>query len=130
MDLTNLETPTANVLYLRLITAIDQALLNKDLKTINSIFKIISKYKPGPELIALNRLRSKGYITRMYLMRDSLSKSRKMYEMSGYIPTEAEKNDPRWKMALSVDVNPYTMKRNAKKFGWKIKRDGTPPLMR
>lgn len=51
-------------------------------------------------------------------------------ESSGYIPSEAEKNDPRWKMALTADVNPYTMKKSAKKFGWKIKRDGSPPILR
>jgi hypothetical protein len=49
---------------------------------------------------------------------------------SGYIPSDAEKNDPRYKMALSVDIKPDTMQKNAKKFGWKIKRDGTPPQMR
>ena len=48
-------------------------------------------------------------------------------EASGYIPSEAEKNDPRWKMALSVDVQPETMKKNAKGFGNKISRAGIPP---
>jgi hypothetical protein len=51
-------------------------------------------------------------------------------EVSGYIPSNAEKNDPRWERALSVDVNPYTMKKNAKKFGWNISRAGIPPLLR
>ena len=49
---------------------------------------------------------------------------------SGYIPSNAQKNDPRWKTALTVDIKPDTMKKNAKKFGWNIKRDGTPPLLR
>jgi hypothetical protein len=51
-------------------------------------------------------------------------------EASGYIPSEAEKNDPRFKMALTVDIKPDTMKNNAKKLGWKIQRDGRPPLLR
>lgn len=51
-------------------------------------------------------------------------------EVSGYIPSEKEKNDPRFKMALTVDIKPDTMKKNAKKLGWNIKRDGTPPLLR
>ena len=51
-------------------------------------------------------------------------------EVSGYIPSNAEKNDPRFVKALSVDVNPYTMKKNAKKFGWNISRAGIPPLLR
>ena len=51
-------------------------------------------------------------------------------EASGYIPSESEKNDPRFKTALTVDINPNTMKKNAAKFGWKIARNGRPPLLR
>ena len=50
-----------------------------------------------------------------------------MAEASGYIPSEAEKNDPRFKTALTVDINPYTMKKGAKQFGWNISRAGIPP---
>ena len=50
-------------------------------------------------------------------------------ESSGYIPSPKEKNDPRWKTALTVDITPYTMQQNAKKLGSKIKRDGTPPTL-
>jgi hypothetical protein len=49
---------------------------------------------------------------------------------SGYIPSAKEKNDPRFKMALTVDIKPDTMQKNAKKLGWNIKRDGRPPLLR
>lgn len=48
-------------------------------------------------------------------------------EASGYIPSEKEKNDPRYCMALTVDIKPYTMKKDAKKFGNKISRAGIPP---
>ena len=48
-------------------------------------------------------------------------------EASGYIPSEKEKNDPRFKTALTVDINPYTMKKGAKQFGWNISRAGIPP---
>jgi hypothetical protein len=51
-------------------------------------------------------------------------------EASGYIPSESEKNDPRFKTALTVDVHSNTMKKNAAKFGWKIARNGRPPLLR
>jgi hypothetical protein len=51
-------------------------------------------------------------------------------ESSGYIPSEAEKDDPRFSMALTVDIRPDSMQKNAKKLGWKIARDGTPPLLR
>jgi hypothetical protein len=49
---------------------------------------------------------------------------------SGYIPSDAEKDDPRYKTALTVDIKPDTMQKNASKLGSKIARDGRPPLMR
>ena len=49
---------------------------------------------------------------------------------SGYIPSNAEKNDPRYCMALTVDVHPDTMKKDAKKFGNKISRAGIPPTLK
>ena len=55
----------------------------------------------------------------------------KMNEASGYIPSEAERNDPRFSRALSVDVHPDTMKKGAKAMGLgDIARDGRPPLLR
>ena len=48
-------------------------------------------------------------------------------EASGYIPNEKQKNDPRFKTALTVDVNPYSIKKNAKAFGWLTSRAGIPP---
>lgn len=51
-------------------------------------------------------------------------------EVSGYIPSEKEKNDPRFKTALTVDVKPDSIKKNAKAFGWKVSREGKPPLLR
>lgn len=54
-------------------------------------------------------------------------KEQKVTEASGYIPSEKEKNDPRFKTALTVDVHPNTMKKDAKKFGNKITRAGIPP---
>lgn len=51
-------------------------------------------------------------------------------EASGYIPSEKEKNDPRFKTALTADVKPDSIKKNAKAFGFKVSRDGRPPLLR
>lgn len=48
-------------------------------------------------------------------------------EASGYIPSEKEKNYPPFKTALTVDINPYTMKKGAKQFNWNISRAGIPP---
>lgn len=49
---------------------------------------------------------------------------------SGYIPSEKEKNDPRFKTALTVDIKPDTMRKDAKKFGNKISRAGIPPTLK
>jgi hypothetical protein len=48
-------------------------------------------------------------------------------EASGYIPSEKEKNDPRFKTALTIDVGPYSIKKNAKAFSWLTNRAGVPP---
>jgi hypothetical protein len=49
---------------------------------------------------------------------------------SGYIPSNSEKDDPRFKTALTVDIKPDTMKKDAKKFGNKISRAGIPPTLK
>lgn len=49
---------------------------------------------------------------------------------SGYIPSNAEKNDPRYSSALTVDVKPNSIQKNAKKLGFKVSRSGIPPLLR
>jgi hypothetical protein len=50
---------------------------------------------------------------------------------SGYIPSDAERDDPRFKTALTVDVKPDSIKRNAKKLGLgNIHRSGIPQTAR
>ena len=51
----------------------------------------------------------------------------KVDEASGYIPSAKEKNDPRFKTALTVDVKPDSIKKNAKAFSWLTSRAGIPP---
>ena len=53
-----------------------------------------------------------------------------LIEASGYIPSNAEKNDPRFKSALTVDVKPDSIQKNAKAFGFKTSRAGIPPKLR
>jgi hypothetical protein len=109
----------------------------------------------GPENLAYKALKHAGYVDRLYQHKDRLhaaelsldedqhpndpppgrprQKTDPTYnvnEASGYIPSNAERNDPRFKTALTVDIKPDTMKQNAKKLGWRIARDGTPPLLR
>ena len=57
----------------------------------------------------------------------NLTRKENVAEASGYIPSNAQKNDPRFKTALTVDVNPYSIKKNAKAFGWLTTRAGIPP---
>lgn len=49
---------------------------------------------------------------------------------SGYIPSKKEANDPRYQTALTVDIKPDTIQKNAKAFGFKVSRAGIPPLLR
>ena len=51
-------------------------------------------------------------------------------EASGYIPSKKEANDPRFKTALTVDVKPDSIQKNAKAFGSKTSRAGIPPTAR
>jgi len=50
-------------------------------------------------------------------------------ESSGYIPTSAEKNDPRFKTALSVDVHPGQTGKEANKMGLQTDAQGKPALL-
>lgn len=56
--------------------------------------------------------------------------TKEINEASGYIPSEKEKNDPRFKTALTVDVKPDSIKKNAKALGFKTSRAGIPPQAR
>jgi hypothetical protein len=49
-------------------------------------------------------------------------------EASGYIPTDAEKNDPRYVMALSPDVRPGATGKNANKMALRTNAQGQPQL--
>jgi hypothetical protein len=60
----------------------------------------------------------------------SAVRSVQLNEASGYIPSAKEKNDPRFKTALTVDVKPDAIKKNAKAFGFKTSRAGIPPQAR
>lgn len=54
--------------------------------------------------------------------------SRTLGESSGYIPTAAEKNDPRFVMALSPDVQPGATGKNANKMSLRTNAQGQPQL--
>ena len=48
---------------------------------------------------------------------------------SGYIPTAREKNDPRYKMALTVDIKPGQVGKEANKLALDTDRQGKPGLL-
>jgi hypothetical protein len=50
-------------------------------------------------------------------------------ESSGYIPTAAEKDDPRFSMALTTDIRPGETGRQANKLGLKTDSQGRPALL-
>jgi hypothetical protein len=108
----------------------------------------------SPENFAIKALRSRGILDKLYDYRDALkgqslsidedsiddasvaeennplmAEFKQFMESSGYIPSYSERNDPRFKMALSVDVDPNIMPRQAKSMGLgTIKRDGRPQV--
>ena len=136
----NLDQAATKAKFDKLYKLSEYAVRSKNLGKIEAVLKIINKYRQagldlhgefGPENLAYKAIRSKGVIKHLYNIVDELhSKKLSIPESSGYIPSESEKNDPRWERALSIDVHPNTMKQQAKKFGWKISRAGIPPLLR
>jgi hypothetical protein len=68
-----------------------------------------------------------GIVSRKVFVADSTFN---VNEVSGYIPSNAQKNDPRFKTALTKDVKPDSIQKNAKAFGFKTSRAGIPPLLR
>ena len=141
----NLDQNATAAKYEKLEKLMNLALRSKDIIKVTNVLKKIKQYRQagldkggefGPENLAFKAVRSQGLLTKLYDLRDRLHSRdlsiESMYatEASGYIPSEKQKNDSRWKTALTVDIKPDTMKKNAKAFGWNIKRDGTPPLLR
>jgi hypothetical protein len=143
--------------YRKIFKLAQYALKTNNAEKITRVIKTLKKYRQvgldkagefSPENLAFKILRRKGTIKDLYeklreLHDEHLSLAEnepdivpdiqqewQMYECSGYIPSEKEKNDPRWKMALSVDITPQSIKDNARRLGSKIKRDGRPPLLR
>lgn len=107
----------------------------------------------SPENLVVKALRSRGILDKLYDYRDALKgqslsidesepvtqidepepalmqEFRQFMESSGYIPSKAERNDPRFKMALTVDIDPEIMPRQAKAMALgPMKRDGRPQI--
>ena len=145
----NFDQTATKAKYEKLLDIIDTTLHSDNMGKVNKVLKKITQYRQagldkggefGPENLAYKALRSRGYITKLYDLRDRLhskhlslngmySNVDEMYvgEASGYIPSEKQKNDPRFSTALTVDVKPDSIKKNAKAFYWNTSRAGIPP---
>lgn len=122
------------------------ALRSQDIDKIENLIATIKKYRQAGlekagefsiENLAYKALRANGIVDSLYKLRDKLHSHRlslreiELNECSGYIPSESEKDDPRWERALSVDVKPDTMKKSAISMGLgNIARDGRPQPLR
>jgi hypothetical protein len=143
----NFDQSATRAKYEKLLDIINHSIESSELSNIQKVLKKIKQYRQagldkggefGPENLAYKALRSQGYITKLYDLRDKLHSQHltieNMYqdpigisEASGYIPSEKQKNDPRFKTALTVDVKPDSIKKNAKSFYWNTSRAGIPP---
>jgi hypothetical protein len=121
---------------------------------LNAIQTFIEKYTPNKIIFAANKVDDTGHDTQSRAnLYDKLVQryakswgfrsfradtgNKVIYELSrikkdvaeasGYIPSEKQKNDPRFSTALTVDVHPDSIKKNAKAFGWLTSRAGIPP---
>jgi hypothetical protein len=143
----NFDQSATRLKYEKLLDIVERALDSKNLTKIQKVLKKIKQYRQagldkggefGPENLAFKALRSQGYITKLYDLRDKLHSEyltietmyqdpAKIAEASGYIPSNVQRNDPRFKTALTVDVKPDSIKKNAKAFSWLTSRAGVPP---
>jgi hypothetical protein len=79
---------------------------------------------------------NQAHATAGVIMRDYADAHPEMFdksavtESSGYIPTAAQKNDPRFVMALSPDVQPGATGKNANKMALKTDSQGRPQIAR
>lgn len=82
-------------------------------------------------LIAKKDPRIKRLLSRAYTyLQSELNKNQQLKEATGYIPTEAEKNDPRFEMAITVDVKPGAIGRAANAFLLNTDSQGHPQELR
>ena len=125
--------------YRKLYKLAEYAMTSTDPDKVKGLIDKLKKYRQAgldeggefsPENLAFKILRKKGIIKKLYEKLQTLhDKKLSLPESSGYIPSNKEKNDPRFKTELTVDITPNSIKDNARKLGSKIKRDGTPPTL-
>ena len=137
----NVDQVATRLKYSKLHKLGEYAMKSSDPEKIRNVLRTIKKYRQigldrggefSPENLAFKILRHKGIIKKLYNRLQSFHDEKLSLPegASGYIPSPKQKNDPRWKTGLSVDVTPYSIQDNARKLGSKISRAGIPPLLR
>lgn len=137
----NLDQMSAKLKFNKMRDLAKVALKHNDPNKIQTVIDKIKKYRKnglhlhgefGPENLAFKALRSRGIIKKLFDRLNELHSERLSLpeSASGYIPSYKERNDPRYKTALTVDIGSGTMQQNASKLGSKISRAGIPPLLR
>ena len=132
--------------YEKLRNLVELALVSERSSLISAVLKKLRTYRQAgldrggefsSENLAYKAIRSGGAIDKLYKLRDtvrgrelSIENMYALEEASGYVPSQSQRNDPRWASALSADVNPYSIQNNARRLGSKIARDGRPPILR
>ena len=76
-----------------------------------------------------SRWENQAHATAGVIMRDYAEAHPDLFESSGYIPTRAQAHDPRFKMALTVDIKPGQTGREANKLALKTNAQGKPALL-
>jgi len=72
---------------------------------------------------------NQAHATAGVIMRDYAEAHPDLFESSGYIPTQTQAQDPRFKMALTVDVKPGQTGREANKLNLHTDSQGRPALL-
>jgi hypothetical protein len=72
---------------------------------------------------------NQAHATAGVIMRDYAEAHPDLFESSGYIPTRAQARDPRFSMALTVDVKPGQTGREANKLNLHTDSQGKPALL-
>jgi len=72
----------------------------------------------------------KGIPAKVWMIDGDQDVTKGLKESSGYIPTAAEANDPRFEMALTVDVRPGALGKAANSFLLNTDRQGHPQELR
>lgn len=137
----NIDQVATRLKYSKLYKLGEYAMKSDDPEKIKNVLRTIKKYRQigldnggefSPENLAFKIFRHKGIIKKLYNRLQYFHAKRLSLPegASGYIPSTKQKNDPRWKTGLSVDITPYSIQDNARKLGSKISRAGIPPLLR